>query len=117
MNVGDVNWVEFPPRNGHVQTGRRPTIIAQDPSTTTLLPATLVIPLTTQLGALRFPGTVLIDPETGNGLRRPSVALVFQLTVLDRRFLGTKMGRVSETILKALWSALDEITGRIELSS
>ena len=30
MNIGDVNWVEFPPRNGHVQTGRRPAIIAQD---------------------------------------------------------------------------------------
>jgi mRNA-degrading endonuclease toxin of MazEF toxin-antitoxin module len=49
-------------------------------------------------------------------LRRPSVALVFQLTVLDRRFLGTKMGRVSETTVKALWSALDGITGRIDIA-
>ena len=30
MNIRGVNWVEFPPRNGHVQTGRRPAIIAQD---------------------------------------------------------------------------------------
>ena len=117
MNLGDMNWVEFPPRNGHVQTGRRPAIIAQDALAISRLPTTLVIPLTTQLGALRFPGTVLLDPDAGNGLRRPSVALVFQLTVLDRRFLGTKMGRVSETIVKALWSALDEITGRMDISS
>jgi mRNA-degrading endonuclease toxin of MazEF toxin-antitoxin module len=117
MNIGDVNWVEFPPRNGHVQTGHWPAIIAQAPLATSLLPTTLLIPLTTQLGALRFPGTVLVDPSTENGLRRPSVALVFQLTVLDRRFLGAKMGRVSETIVKALWSALDEIIGRIEISS
>jgi mRNA-degrading endonuclease toxin of MazEF toxin-antitoxin module len=117
MNVGDVNWVEFPPRNGHVQTGRWPAIIAQTTLATSHLPTTLVIPLTTQLGTLRFPGTVLVDPDTENGLRRSSVALVFQLTVLDRRYLGPKMGRVSETMVKELWSALDEITARIETSS
>jgi mRNA-degrading endonuclease toxin of MazEF toxin-antitoxin module len=117
MNVGDVNWVEFPPRNGHVQTGRRPAIIAQAKLASSHLPTTLVIPLTTQLGALRFPGTVLVDPDTENGLRRSSVALVFQLTALDRRFLGPKMGRVSESNMKAIWFALEEITGRIEISS
>jgi mRNA-degrading endonuclease toxin of MazEF toxin-antitoxin module len=38
MNVGDVHWVDFPPRGGHAQAGRRPAIVAQDESATTRLP-------------------------------------------------------------------------------
>jgi mRNA interferase MazF len=114
MDVGDVYWVEFPPRNGHVQAGRRPAIVAQDASATSHLPTILLIPLTTQLGALRFPGTVLVDAEQEKGLRRTSVALVFQLTVLDHRLLGSRLGRVSGAVLEAVWAALDKLTGRIE---
>jgi mRNA interferase MazF len=114
MNLGDVHWVELPPRNGHVQAGRRPAIVAQEASATTRLPTILVIPLTTQLGALRFPGAVLVDPDPENGLRRSSIALVFQLTVLDQRLLGSRMGRVSDAVTEVVWAALDELTGRIK---
>jgi mRNA-degrading endonuclease toxin of MazEF toxin-antitoxin module len=71
-----------------------------------------MVPLTTQLSALRFPGTVLVDADHENGLRRPSVALVFQLTVVDRRFLGSRMGRISDAVLGAIWEALDRVKGR-----
>jgi mRNA interferase MazF len=114
MNVGDVHWVEFPPRDGRVQAGRQPTIIVQDASATLRLPTILLIPLTSQLGALRFPGTVLVDSDRQNGLYRSSVALVFQLTVLDQQLLGSRMGRVSEAVMEAIWAALDRLTGRIE---
>jgi mRNA-degrading endonuclease toxin of MazEF toxin-antitoxin module len=72
----------------------------------------LLVPLTTQLDALRFPGTVLVEPDSENGLRRPSVALTFQLAVLDQRFVGQRLGAISETVMKAIWSAFDEITER-----
>ena len=113
MNVGDVHWVDFPPRSGHAQAGRRPAIVAQVESATAQLPTTLMIPLTTQLDALRFPGTVLVDADRENGLRRASVALVFPLTVVDRRFLGSQMGQVSEAVLGEIWDALDRLTGRV----
>lgn len=112
MNVGDVLWVEFPSRNGHVQAGRRLAIVAQDASASAGLPTVLMIPLTTQGDALRFPGTVLVDADPGTGLRRPSVALVFQLTVVDRRALGARVGRVSGIVLGSIWEALDRLTGR-----
>jgi mRNA interferase MazF len=112
MNVGDVHWVDFPPRNGHAQRGRRPAIVAQDASATARLPTILVIPLTTQLASLRFPGTVLVDPDQNNGLRRSSVALVFQLAALDLRLLGLRMGQVSQAVMDAVWDALDQLTGR-----
>jgi mRNA interferase MazF len=114
MNVGDVHWVEFPPRNGRVQAGRRPAIVAQVAAVTAQLPTILLIPLTTQLGAIRFPGTVLVDPDKENGLHRSSVALVFQLTVLDQRSLGRRMGRVSKSVVNTIWAAFDKLTGRGE---
>lgn len=76
------------------------------------LPTVLLVPLTTQLDALRFPGTVLIEPDSDNGLRRRSVALVFQLTAVDRRFVDEPGGEVSASTVEALRAALDELTGR-----
>lgn len=86
MNVGDVVWVDFPTGAGRAQAGRRPAIVAQAAQASSTLPTVLLIPLTTQQDALRFPGTVLIEADAASGLRRPSVALVFQLTAIDKRF-------------------------------
>ena len=75
MTVGEVHWVDFPPRGGHEQAGRRPAIIAQGASASARLPTVLVIPLTTRQDALRFPGTLAIEADSDNGLRRASVAM------------------------------------------
>jgi mRNA interferase MazF len=113
LNVGDVYWVELMSRGGHAQTGRRPAIIAQVDAHEALLPTVLLIPLTTQMDALRFPGTVLIETDAQNGLRRASVALVFQLTAVDRRFVTNRIGSVMGATLQQIWAALDELTGRV----
>jgi mRNA-degrading endonuclease toxin of MazEF toxin-antitoxin module len=112
MRVGDVFWVEFPPRGGHAQAGRRPAIVAQTLEASDRLPTVLLIPLTTQLDALRFPGTVLVEPDADNGLRRTSVALVFQIAATDRRFIAERSGQVSAAVVRELWDALDDLTGR-----
>ncbi|HEX7314989.1 MAG TPA: type II toxin-antitoxin system PemK/MazF family toxin [Pyrinomonadaceae bacterium] len=109
MTVGEVRWVEMPARGGHAQAGRRPAVIVQS---VTDLPTTLVVPLTSQLDALRFNGTVLVEADSQNGLRRPSVALVFQLTAVDRRHIADRLGSVSKEVLEEIGSALDKLTGR-----
>ena len=109
MTAGDLYWVELPVRGGRAQAGRRPAIILQAVST---LPTTLLVPLTTQLDALRFPGTILVEPDQENGLRRPSVALVFQLTAVDSRFVRDRLGNVSNRVLQEIFSALDVLSGR-----
>lgn len=109
MTVGDIYWVELPVRGGHAQAGRRPAIILQTIST---LPTTLLVPLPSQMDALRFASTILVEPDQENGLRRPSVALVFQLTAVDSLFVTDRLGNVSEQVLEAIFSALDELTGR-----
>lgn len=112
MTVGEVRWVELPVRGGHAQKGRRPAVVLQDQEASARIPTTLVIPLTSQLDALRFPGTVLVEANAENGLRRASVALVFQLTAIDRQYLRDRLGSVSQEVLSGIFSSLDEITGR-----
>ena len=109
MTVGEVRWVEMPARGGHAQAGRRPAVIVQSD---TGLPTTLIVPLTSQLDALRFTGTVLIEADSQNGLRRASVALVFQLTAVDRRYITDRLGAISKEMLEEIWVALDKLTGR-----
>ncbi len=111
MNVSEIYWVELAPRGGRAQAGRRPAIIAQT-NIHAALPTVLLVPLTTQLDALRFPGTVLIEPDAQNNLRRPSVALIFQLTAVDRRFIANCLGEVAEAVMREIWVALDGLTGR-----
>jgi len=109
VNVGDIYWVEFPARGGRAQTGRRPAIVVQKDKT---LPTVLLIPLTTQQEALRFSGTILIEPDADNNLRQPSVALVFQLTAVDRDFIRNKLGRISEDRMREIWMAFDDLVER-----
>jgi len=112
VTLGDLHWVEFAPKGGHAQAGRLPAIVVQDQKTSARIPTVLVIPLTSQLDALRFPGTVLIEADSKNALRRASVALVFQLTAIDRRYFGNRIGNISRTVLDEIFSALDGLTGR-----
>jgi len=112
MNPGDLYWVEFPARGGHAQAGRRPAIVVQSAAATAKLPTVLLVPLTTQLDALRFPGTALVETTAENGLTRPSVALVFQLTAVDRLFMGQKLGTLSQSAIESVWLTLDDITPR-----
>ena len=109
MNVGDLYWVELPARGGHAQAGRRPAIIAQAPAA---LPTVMIVPLTSQLDALRFPGTVLVEASQQNGLRYNSAALVFQLTAVDKRYISEQLGKASDAVMVQIWSALDALMGR-----
>jgi len=40
------------------------------------------------------------------------VALVFQLTALDRRYLSNSIGKLSRKLLEEIFLSLDELMGR-----
>jgi len=109
VKVGELFWVEFPARGGRAQAGRRPAIVVQKEKT---LPTVLLIPLTTQQDALRFSGTMLVEPDANNHLRQPSVALVFQMTAIDKSFIKNKLGAISDDKMSEIWTTFDELTGR-----
>lgn len=101
MKYGDVFWADLPDRGGREQQGRRPVVIWQD-TTNFSLPTVLVIPLTGNLSALRFPATVSVQPSATNGLSNPSVALVFQLGACDVQRLRTRLGELDAADLARL---------------
>jgi mRNA interferase MazF len=107
---GDIVWVEFVSRGGREQAGRRPAIIWQSEDACRALPTVLVIPLTSQLSALRFPGTVLIEKSEDNKLRQNSVALLFQLTAADKNRLQEILGTLSSDDSDKLQTAWAELT-------
>jgi mRNA-degrading endonuclease toxin of MazEF toxin-antitoxin module len=95
MARGDVLQVELPPPlggTGHEQAGRRPAIAVQSDSSALGLPTLTIVPLTSNLEALRFPRTVRVEPSAKNGLALPSVMLVFQVRAIDRSRIRQTIG-------------------------
>jgi len=112
VTIGAIHWVELPPSTGHEQSGRRPAVIVQDDAYAGKLPVVLTVPLTTATSTLRFPGTLLIQPSDENGLKYPSVALVFQTRAIDRWRNGDQVGTVSAGVLAEIFKALDKLLRR-----
>ena len=112
MKRGDVWLVRLPPVQGHTQAGRRPAVIVQDDQSTALLPTVLIVPFTGTQAAARFPGTLVVQPDSQNGLTIPSVALVFQLTAVDKRNCLQQVGVLDPAILEQIFAELDKLTGR-----
>jgi mRNA interferase MazF len=97
---------------GHTQAGIRPAVIVQEDQPTAFLPTVLIVPFTSTRAALRFPGTLAVQPDGQNGLTAPSVALVFQLTAIDKTNLLQPLGVLDPAILNQIFAALDKLTGR-----
>ena len=112
MQRGDLYWVRLPEVDGREQAGIRPAVIVQDPVAGGALPTVLVVPLTSQLAAARFPGTLRIEPDDENQLSMTSVLLVFQLRAIDRRRLAGRLGRIGSAQLERIYEMLDELLGR-----
>ena len=53
-----------------------------------------------------------MQPDGKNGLTVPSVALVFQMRILDRRYCLQRLGVLDATSLDQIFAELDRLTGR-----
>ncbi len=107
MKKGEMWLVEFPSTDSHEQSGTRPVIIISETEANIVL----VIPLTSNLQALRFPHTLEIKPSKLNGLNAVSVGLAFQLRAIDKKRLRTKIGEIEESILKRIDVLLKMLLG------
>jgi mRNA interferase MazF len=112
MQRGEVWRVQLPSVPGHTQAGLRPAVVVQEDQATASLPTVLVVPFTGTQAALRFPGTLAVQPDGRNGLTVPSVALVFQLTALDQRNCLQLLGQLDPATLDQIFAELDKLTGR-----
>ncbi|MGV0104139.1 mRNA interferase [Nostoc sp. DSM 114160] len=92
MARGDILLVGLPESDKREEKGNRPAIAVQTDIATS--PMLIIVPVTSSLGALRFPFTVRIEPSEQNGLTLPCVAMVFQLRAIDRKRIIQKIGEL-----------------------
>ena len=109
---GDIYWVSLPTSEGREQAGRRPALVIQYDPFTLSLPTVLIVPITSNLRAASFAGTIRIDPSEANGLIAPSVLLVFQLRAIDKRRLSNQAGKLSASQLEEVLKMIDLLLGK-----
>jgi mRNA interferase MazF len=107
MKKGEIRLVEIPGLGGRSQNGMRPALVIADKN----LPVVVVVPLTSNLQALRFSHTIRLSATNKNGLSADSVALIFQLLAVDRRFFRELLGCLDEQAIKKIDRALLDLLG------
>ena len=102
---GDIYLANLNPSRGSEQAGIRPVIIVQHNNIDRFTRTVVVIPLTTNLRRARIPGTMIIPVGEG-GLTQKSVALCYQIVVIDKQRLKQHLGTLSVDYLKQLGVAI-----------
>jgi mRNA interferase MazF len=98
LKRGEVWLANLNPTQGSEQAGIRPVIIFQNDIVSQFSTTIIAIPLTTNQRRASLPICILIEQGDG-GLSQDSVALCFQIRVLDKTRLIRKLGQLSaETI-------------------
>ena len=97
--------VDLTDGKGHEQKGKRPAVVI---ASFALVEMSLVIPLTSNASASRFPCTIKIMPSKDNGLESESIALVFQLTSIDNSRLIHKIGKIVEPDQQKITALIQE---------
>ncbi len=107
MKKGDICLINLNFGIGHEQYGERPAIVISD----TKIKIAIVIPLTANLEALRFPYTLTILPDFKNNLNQKSVALIFHLRAIDKSRILKIIGKIDSKFQKKLDEILKLMLG------
>lgn len=100
LKRGEVWLANLNPTQGSEQAGVRPVIIFQSDIVSQFSTTVITIPLTTNQRRASLPICVSIEQGDG-GLSQTSVALCFQMRVLDKSRLIRRLGQLkAETILQ-----------------
>jgi mRNA interferase MazF len=101
LKRGEVWQADLNPTQGSEQAGIRPVIIFQNDLVSQFSTTTIAIPLTTNQRRAALPVCLPIAQGSG-GLSQDSVALCFQLRVLDKTRLIRALGQLSPEIITQL---------------
>jgi mRNA interferase MazF len=86
---GDVWLVDLTETVGHEQYGTRPAIVLAEITQHLIV---IVVPITRNMKTSEAPFTAVIQPNRGNGLSVPSVALGLQIRAVDKKRLLKRLG-------------------------
>ncbi len=101
LKRGEVWLANLNPAQGSEQAGIRPIIIFQNDIVSQFSTTTIAIPLTTNQRRASLPICLLIRQGDG-GLSQDSVALCFQIRVLDKTRLIQRLGLLRTEIIAQL---------------
>jgi mRNA interferase MazF len=98
-DAGDIVWIDFSPRQGREQAGRRPAVVLSPASYNSMVGLMVCCPTTTRIKGFPFEVLIAGDP--------PSVALADHVKSLDWR------QRNAQPKARAHPAELDEIRAKI----
>jgi mRNA interferase MazF len=101
LKRGEVWLADLNPTQGSEQAGIRPVIIFQNDIVSQFSTTIITIPLTTNQRRAILPICLLIKQGDG-GLVQDSVALCFQMRVLDKTRLTRKLGQLNPDTIAQL---------------
>ena len=104
---GDIYYADLGTPTGFCQSGFRPVLIVSNDTANAHAPVITVVPLTSKHKAMHMPTHVLLPKQTVTGLKYTSVALVEQVTTIDKAQLQGHAGRVlDEHLMEEVAQAL-----------
>jgi len=99
MTRGEIWWADLGIPFGSEPGYKRPVIVVQDDNfNKTELKTILILPLTTNLSLKDSPGNVFLKKEF-SGLSKDSVAVVSQLSSIDKQRLESKISKITNQML------------------
>ena len=119
MLRGEIYWAEFEPRSGSEQQGHRPAIVVSHNgfNQTQNWNSVIVVPISSSRNQARRSATIIELEPNDTGLTMTSFAICHQITTLDRRKFGRRIGvlskeasrRIERGMLYALAIEIDEV--------
>ncbi|MDR1668560.1 MAG: type II toxin-antitoxin system PemK/MazF family toxin [Oscillospiraceae bacterium] len=102
---GDIYYADLSPVVGSEQGGIRPVLIVQNNVGNRHSPTVIAAAITSQIGKARLPTHIELSART-YGLSRDSVVLLEQVRTIDKKRLKERMGRLDESLMTQVDSAL-----------
>jgi mRNA interferase MazF len=111
MRKGEVWLINLDPTIGAEIQKTRPAIIVNEDAIG-ILPLRVIVPLTDWKEHYQVaPWMVRIDPDTSNGLSKPSAADAFQIRSVSQSRLVNRLGRISRDQLLEILKAIQTVIG------
>lgn len=108
---GEIWWADFSMPFGSEPGFFRPVVILQaDAFNKSKIGTVIIVPLTTNLLLAEAPGNIYLDKEE-SGLTKDSVAVVSQVTVIDKKRLTSVAGTLKKELMKEIEEGVKLVLG------
>ena len=102
---GEIYYADLSPVVGSEQGGMRPVLIVQNDTGNRYSPTVIAAAITSRTGKARLPTHIELQARRV-GLTKDSVVLLEQIRTLDKRRLREQVGRLDETLMHRVDTAI-----------